>query len=191
MSGSASFLAIDFETASSSPDSACSVGIALVDQGAVVDTGHELIDPGLAAEAWNPFNIRVHGIEPDQVAGARGFGEVWLQLQADFAGLPMVAHNAAFDMGVIRASLASRAIVPADELRYLCSVRISRAAWPDMRSVRLNLIAERLGLELDHHNAESDARACAEVTLHALDRLGASGLDELVAERGWRWNRLG
>ena len=59
-----------------------------------------------------------------------------------------------------------------------------------MKSVRLNLVAERLGIELDHHNAESDAQACGEITLHALDRLGAESLEVLVKERGWNWGTL-
>ena len=189
MSASASFLAIDFETATGSPDSACSVGVAHIAEGSIVETTHTLINPGIPGEAWNPFNSRVHGIQPEEVADAPDFEEVWHELDSRFKGLPLVAHNAVFDMGVIRASAESRGMV-IEATPYLCSVKLSRAAWPDMKSVRLNLVAERLGIELDHHNAESDAQACGEITLHALDRLGAESLEVLVKERGWNWGRL-
>jgi DNA polymerase-3 subunit epsilon len=123
------------------------------------------------------------------VADAGDFAEVWADLSDRFSGLPLVAHNAVFDMGVIRASAESRGL-NLDPTPYVCSVKLSRAAWPDMKSVRLNLVAERLGLDLDHHNAESDARACGEITLHALERLKADSLEALVAERGWTWGKL-
>jgi len=185
----ASFLAIDFETATGSPDSACSVGVAHVEGGSIIETSHVLINPGIPGPAWNPYNSRIHGISPDDVEDAADFADVWDDLTTRFAGLPLVAHNAVFDMGVIRASAESRGL-QVDPIPYLCSVKLSRAAWPDMKSVRLNLVAERLGIELDHHNAESDAQACGEVTLHALDRLGADSLEVLVAERGWTWGKL-
>lgn len=189
MSASASFLAIDFETATGSPDSACSVGVAHIESGSIIETSHTLINPGIPGEAWNPFNSKIHGISPEQVEDAADFAEVWDDLTTRFAGLPLVAHNAVFDMGVIRASAESRGMA-IDPIPYLCSVKLSRAAWPDMKSVRLNLVAERLGIELDHHNAESDAQACGEVTLHALNRLGADSLEVLVAQRGWNWGTL-
>ena len=56
------FVAIDFETASGNPNSACSVGLAFVVGLEVVATTHRLIKPPGNKYEWG--NVRVHGIRP-------------------------------------------------------------------------------------------------------------------------------
>jgi hypothetical protein len=79
--GAGAFLAIDFETATEQRSSACALGVALFDEGELRESSATLIDPNIPANNWNSFNIMIHGIQPDDVAGARRHlarcGQTW------------------------------------------------------------------------------------------------------------------
>ena len=175
MTLSGSFLAIDFETCSE--NRACALGFAHVLDGVVVETGATLIDPHLRASAWRFTHI--HGIAPADVRGAPTFAEVWQELDARFAGELLVAHNASFDIGVLRAELRRAAIGTRMQLNYRCSAALARLAWPSIERVTLAHLTTVLGIDLDHHEAGSDARACALVTLAAADALRVRDASEL------------
>lgn len=90
-----------------------------------------------------------------------------------------MAHNAPFDMGVLRASAAHiDAALPA--LNYACSLAISRKTY-NLESYRLNAVAYAIGHEeFDHHDALADSDACARIIIHAADRHGVDDLAELL-----------
>jgi DNA polymerase III subunit epsilon len=120
-----SFLALDFETATSEPTSACEIGVALVEGGRVTSSAGWLIKP----PQWPYFqamNVQVHGIRPADVAQSPTFAALWPELQRWFAAAPtLIAHNAAFDMKVLRASLAHSKL-PVPNTQYACSVQFAR-----------------------------------------------------------------
>ncbi|MBK8294070.1 MAG: hypothetical protein IPK93_04555 [Solirubrobacterales bacterium] len=184
------FLALDFETACGSRASACSVGYARFEQGKLAEVGETLIDPGLAAEQWDWFNISIHGIEPEDVAGAPSFIEAWSQIQNTFDGLPIVAHNAGFDMSVVRAELCRANVRLQSPIRYACSATLSRAAWPDLLSVSLGVVTDELGIELNHHEAKSDAIASGKVMVEASRVLGSSTVTDALAKAGRTWGQI-
>jgi DNA polymerase-3 subunit epsilon len=185
-----SFLAIDFETASSTQrGSACALGFALVESGLVVRTGKSLIDPQLPPAEWSGMNIGIHGIRPDAVRGAPPFFKAWEQMLSTARGFPIVAHNASFDMSVLRAE-HERAQVPISGYRYACSVQLARRTWPDVASAALPNLADYLGIDLDHHDPASDARACALITLAAVRELSASSLDAALSASGLCWGEV-
>jgi len=188
--GDDAFLAIDFETAANFRESACAVGVALYSAGQLIESRATLINPQLDSSEWNPFNTRIHGISHSDVADAPSFEQVWNDLQARYDGVPLVAHNAAFDMGVIRGSLAQINFPLEEPVRYTCSVSLARATWPDMPSVSLPIISERLGIELNHHEAESDARACGGIVVAAVEQLGVEHLDQALSKLGRRWGEI-
>lgn len=163
------FTAIDFETANSNPSSACSVGLARVRDGVVVDRAMWLIHPPESHGEFLPFNVKIHGITPEMVADARGWAEQIEELLGFIGDDIAVAHNANFDMGVIRASCAE-AVVPTPRLKYLCSVQVSRKTY-DIPSHRLPLAAAAAGFgEFSHHEALADAEACAAIIVDAARR---------------------
>ncbi len=134
------FTAIDFETANSHPSSACSVGLVRVRDGVVVDRAVWFIRPPAAHAEFLPFNIKIHGITPEMVEEARMWEEQLGDLQ-DFVGDDMlIAHNASFDMGVIRAA-CSETVTPTPRFKYMCSVQVSRKTY-EIPSHRLPLAAE-------------------------------------------------
>ncbi len=177
------FCAIDFETANSSPASACQVGLARVRDGAVVETASWLIRPVSGHDEFNVWNTRIHGITADHVADARGWREQFPQL-CDFVGDDvLVAHNAGFDTGVLRKATAVCGD-PCPEYRYLCSLQVARRVY-DLPSYKLPLAAEAAGFTgFTHHDAAADALACAHIVIDAARRHEASDLDDLAVRIG-------
>lgn len=95
------FAAIDFETANEQPCSVCSVGVVVVRGGEIVDSFYSLIKPEPEYYRW--FCQRVHGLGPADTDQAPVFPQVWRQIAPRFEGLPLVAHNARFDEGCLKA----------------------------------------------------------------------------------------
>ena len=183
------FLAIDFETANAQRGSACALGWAQFQDGRALDSGRLLINPQLPDKQWDSFNIAIHGIEPEDVRGAPTFTEVWSLIAPCTAAGPLVAHNASFDMSVLRAELARSGVAPAP-FRYVCSARLSRAAWPEMLSVSLPIVADELGIELDHHNPCADATASGQILLAALEQIGVATIAEALKKTGRQWGEV-
>lgn len=179
------FTAIDFETANSHPSSACSVGMVKVRDGRVVGRVSWLIRPPARHAEFLPFNVRIHGITADMVADAQSWAEQLAGFR-DFVGDDVaVAHNASFDMGVIRAACAET-ITPTPRLRYLCSVQVSRKTY-EIPSHRLPLAAAAAGYgEFAHHDALADAEACAAIIVDAASRHGAADIGALAKTTGLR-----
>jgi DNA polymerase-3 subunit epsilon len=156
-------LAIDFETADFGPDSACAIGLARISGGAVCATAARLIRPPRP-------DIRftwLHGISWPDVAGEPRFGELWPEIAPLFEGVDyLLAHNAGFDRRVLQACCAAAGIAP-PVIPFACTVRLARAAWR-LRPARLPDVCRHLAIDLRHHDAGSDALACARIALAAL-----------------------
>lgn len=183
------FTAIDFETANSNAASACAVGLVKVRDGRIEDRASWLIRPPAEHGAFLPFNIKIHGITPEMVADAREWGEQLSALREFIGDDITVAHNAGFDMGVIRAACAAT-ITPTPKLRYLCSVQVSRKTY-DIPSHRLPLAAEAAGFgPFAHHEALADAEACAAIISDAARRHNAGDMAALAKATGLRIQRL-
>ncbi|MCB9712793.1 MAG: 3'-5' exonuclease [Myxococcales bacterium] len=156
------FVALDFETANRSPRSAVAVGLVRVDGGAVTTTTMELIRPTTRRFA----NTSVNGIGPQDVEHAAGFGEVWMRLGRWVDGARFfAAHNAGFDQEVLLAC-CERAGLPSPRVPFVCTMALARAVW-EVYPTRLPDVCQRLGIELRHHEASSDALACARIVLAA------------------------
>src|SRR5665647_702207 len=97
------FIAIDFETAHANYP--CEIGLSKVVNGQIVDSKSWLIKPA-CFPYMNPWNQKVHGISAANVAKSLTFDEHWAELKLWLEDSIMVAHNAAFDMRVLRAALA-------------------------------------------------------------------------------------
>lgn len=166
-------LAIDFETANERRDSACAVGLAWIEDGRVVRRASRLIRP--PEMRFSPGNIRVHGILPADVRDAPPFPVAMAEFLPDLERGLILAHNAPFDMGVLRASLAAYGL-PVPSFSYLCTLQVARQVFPDPAGCGLGKVASRLGIRFEHHDAGEDAFACAEIALAAVRETGADGV---------------
>ncbi|QAY60956.1 DNA polymerase III subunit epsilon [Microbacterium protaetiae] len=179
------FTAIDFETANSSSASACAVGLVRVRAGAVVAKTGWLIRPPAGHDRFFDVNIGIHGIRPHDVAHAKTWSEQLGDIAA-FAGADvLVAHNAGFDMSVLRrACEATGQLCP--PYRYLCSLQLARRAY-DLPSYRLPSAAAAAGFtDFTHHEATADAMACAHIIIDAARRVDAADLHALAGAHGLR-----
>ena len=173
------FTAIDFETANSSAASACSVGMAKVRDGKVVERVGWFIRPPVGHDAFQEWNIKIHGIRPSDVAGAAGWAAQLPDLVAFADGDHLVAHNAGFDLGVISTSSTVAGLAIPD-FEYVCSLQVARRTY-HLDSYRLPVAAMAAGFEdFAHHDALADAEACAAIMIHAAHRHEASTLEELA-----------
>ncbi|KQO71067.1 DNA polymerase III [Methylobacterium sp. Leaf465] len=163
-------IALDFETANERRDSACAVGLAWIAGGRVVRRESRLIRP--PELRFSPGNIRVHGILPADVRGQPDFPTVMAEFLPDLASGLILAHNAGFDLGVLRASLAAHGHRP-PAFAYLCTLQIARRVFPAEEGCGLGKVAARLGIRFAHHDAGEDAYACAEIALAAVRETGA------------------
>jgi DNA polymerase-3 subunit epsilon len=156
------FVAIDFETANYRADSACAVGLVKVVDGVIVDKAVHLIRPPTREFVFT----YIHGLSWKDVAKSADFGSLWPEIERFIEGAEFfAAHNASFDRGVLAACCASYGI-KAPSLPFRCTVQISRAAW-NIRPTKLSDVCRELGIALNHHEALSDAMACAEIYLAA------------------------
>jgi DNA polymerase-3 subunit epsilon len=156
------FAAIDFETANCSADSACAVGVVIVERGRIVARWHERIRPPSRQFVFT----YIHGLTWEDVKGAPRFDTVWAGIARELAGVAILAaHNASFDKGVLGACCGSYGLaMPAQP--FVCTVQLARAQW-DIRPTRLPDVCRRLGIDLRHHQADSDAEACARIVIAA------------------------
>lgn len=179
------FTAIDFETANTSSASACAVGLARVRDGKVVASTGWLIKPPPGHDQFFEINTGIHGIHAEDVLNTKSWTEQLDDLYG-FAGDDLlVAHNAGFDMAVLRrACEATGDIVP--PYRYVCSLQVSRKTY-ELDSYRLPFVAAAAGhLDFAHHDAAADALACAHIMVDCAQRAGAQDIVELAMLLGVR-----
>ncbi len=158
----ATFVAIDFETADPRPDSACAVALVRVENGRTKTRSSALIRPPRREFTFTD----VHGLTWDNVCREPVFAEVWSRLTPLLEGVEfLAAHNAAFDRGVLAACCAA-ARLPAPRLPWECTVALARRTW-GIYPTRLPDVCAALRIPLQHHDAASDAEACAEIVLRA------------------------
>jgi DNA polymerase III subunit epsilon len=181
------WVAIDFETATREPTSACAVGVAVVRDGRIAERRSWLVQPPF--NEYEFWNTRVHGIGADDTELAPDFREIWFELQPILAQGPLLAHNAAFDMRVLRALIGSLEL-PAPAMHYACTVSMARKAFPQLASHKLNVVCDHCRISLVHHDAASDAEACANVALECASAVGVGTVTEAVEALGVRVSRL-
>jgi DNA polymerase-3 subunit epsilon len=172
-----SWVAVDFETANSFRGSPCAVGMVAVEDGQLTGRFSTLIRPPAEYGHFDRFNVAIHGITPDHVANAPTWSETYAAMLDFAAGRPLVAHNAAFDMSVLKAACTAERLAWPD-LSYACSLVTARRTW-QLLSYRLDHVAAAAGVELtNHHEALADAEAAARIMItihdaHQVDSLKA------------------
>ena len=159
-------IGLDFETANWNAGSICSVGLALVEDGNVMDTRDWRVRPHSSMNWVSPRFTEIHGITHYDLKDAPEFMEIWPLMSAFvMQGDCVVIHNAPFDLRQLRAALTLYAL-PSIQFPYLCSLKTSRKALPTLTSHKLDVVAQHLGFTFKHHDALEDAIACARIIAH-------------------------
>jgi DNA polymerase-3 subunit epsilon len=156
------FVAIDFETADERPDSACAVALVRVVNDEITERTSVVIRPPRRAFVFT----YLHGIAWDDVAEQPCFAEWWPHLAEKMKGADfLAAHNAKFDQGVLTACCQAAGVAP-PPLPFVCTVQLARSTW-NIHPTKLPNVCAALKLPLNHHNAASDAEACARIVIAA------------------------
>ena len=180
------FTAIDFETADASFP--CEIGLSRVENGVITESKSWLIKPACFPH-MNPWNQRVHGISSKDVSKSLTFDELWAELHPWMEDSILVAHNAAFDMRVLRAALACYDLaIP--RVQYFCSVNLSRKVWTQLSSHSLSSVSQFHDIHFNHHRAGDDATVCARITLKAFETVDAANVEEALKQLGLSLKKL-
>lgn len=179
------YVALDFETANSSPVSACSVGWSRFEDHTLLRSRVQFIRPPKGFDSFLGFNQQVHGIDSAMVEDAPQFDAVWPVLREEIEGSVLVCHYALFDIGVLCKTLAYYGL-PMPRCRYVCTVKIAQKVWPALPNHKLNTVSAALGIALNHHEAGSDAHAAGLILQKALKECRCSDVDALAQHIGMR-----
>ncbi|KPH14525.1 3'-5' exonuclease [Chryseobacterium sp. ERMR1:04] len=171
------FCAIDFETATNDRSSACEVGICVVENSKIIETKTWLIKPP-SFPYFSQYNVAVHGILPEDVKDSPTFDEIWYEIQDMMYGTLMIAHNASFDAGVLRACLSHYGIFT-PKIDYLCSIQLAKKSWNYLPKYGLKHLAEYHQIKFKHHRAGADAEVCAKISLLAFEKLFITSNEEV------------
>ena len=159
------FVVFDVETPNRNNNRISAIGISIVEGGCITDGFFSLVDP---EQPFDRFNSMLTGINEETVLFAPAFPEIWTQIEPILSSGILVAHNAPFDIGVLRKCLRSYEIEWRPTVKGICTVLMGRSLVPGV-SHKLNDLCERYGICLDHHHAGSDSRACAEILLRYME----------------------
>ena len=154
------FTAIDFETAQGHRWSICQVGLVKVENGIITDELNLLVQPP-NNYYWDRF-IDIHGITPSKTANAPTFDKIWHKVEQYIKDQTVVAHNGlAFDFPVLCKTLEYYGMQE--------PVYVKRCTYQIYRD-NLSSLCRIHNIALNHHDALSDARACAELYMKHLNK---------------------
>lgn len=160
------FIVFDVETPNRMNNRMSAIGITVIRNGQITQSTGTLINP---ETYFDYFNIELTGITPEAVKNAPAFPELWESVKDVFSNNVLVAHNAPFDMSVLSKCLTDYGLEHPDFLTYACTCNMARRFFSRMERHGLRDMCEYYDIELDHHKADSDARACAEILLRYIN----------------------
>ena len=173
------YVVFDVETPNRYNNRMSAIGISVIEDGVIRDSYFSYVNP---ETRFDYFNIKLTGIDERVVRNAPAFPELWKEIEPIMSGGILVAHNAVFDLGVLKKCLQDYGIAWKPSAKYCCTARIGRAMLPDMHH-RLNDLCDYYGICLDHHKADSDSHACAEIFLRYME----AGMQEKDHIRTYRF----
>ena len=155
------FIVFDVETPNRYNNRMSAIGISVVEKGKIVYNYFSYVNP---ETFFDNFNTMLTGIDERTVASAPSFPELWKTIEPLFSSGILVAHNALFDLSVLKKCLTDYGITWKASAEYCCTVQIGRRLLPGMQ-YKLNVLCDHYGIPLNHHQADSDSRAAAEILL--------------------------
>ncbi|MBQ3376379.1 MAG: hypothetical protein IJG49_08205 [Erysipelotrichaceae bacterium] len=182
-------LAIDFETANNSFCSACSIGYCLWDQGEIIRKGEILIKPHPRYGYFSAHNTAIHGLHKSDCDCAESWPYVFSDIYPLFDDSIIAAHNAMFDLKVLK-SINELYGIEMDDFPYLDTVYLSRKMFPRLPNHRLNTVCEYLGFRFNHHQAGQDAFGCMAIIEAVMEMLDEYDIEKLLQKTSIRLKKF-
>ncbi len=180
--GITDFIALDVETANADFGSICSIGLVHFRSGEVFKKLTILVDP---EDAFDPINIGIHGIRPEDVAGKPTMARVFPVIGAALQDSAII-HHSPFDRTAL-ARAAAKYAAGGLPCVWLDTLQVARRTWDGFREdggYGLANLARAFGIIFKHHDAAEDARAAGLVMLRAITDGGIS-LQQWVDDLGY------
>lgn len=159
------YIAFDVETPNRFNNRMSAIGITIIEDGIITRKLYSLINP---ETSFDYFNTQLTGIREEMVQSKPTFPKIWRKIEPIMSSGILVAHNAQFDMSVLKCCLQDYGITWKTHAPYLCTVHIGRQILPKI-SHRLNSMCDYYSIELEHHHAGSDSLACAKILLKYIE----------------------
>ena len=176
-----SLAVLDFETANHQPNSACQLGVVIVEPWKIVRQKCWMIRPRRLY--FSPRCVQVHGITAEHVMDAPTWEDLWSEVFDWIDGSVLIAHNAGFDANVLmNTCLANDIALP--PLDVQCTRLISKRSWPALRSHSLASMAQFFSIDFAHHDALEDAKVASRLLIEAACKAQAQDLEELEERLG-------
>ena len=173
------YIVFDVETPNHENNRMSAIGISVVEDGRITEEFFSYVNP---EARFDVFNTQLTGIDAGTVADAPAFPQLWAQIEPLMSSGILAAHNAVFDLSVLRHCLQDYGIPWRRTAKYCCTVQMGRRLLPGI-SHKLNVLCDHYGIDLRHHQAASDSHACAEILL----RYFQAGAQERDFIRTWRF----
>lgn len=160
-------ISLDLETTGLSPlmDKIIELSALKLTPDGQIKSFSTLINPEVAIPS---DSTDIHGITDQMIAQSPVLSEVMPQFIHFIEELPLLAHNAKFDLGFLMFSLQKSGQDYRNNQVY-CSCQYARRALPDMPNHKLKTLVDELGITLEnHHRAEDDALAALQVLAQGL-----------------------
>jgi len=155
------FTAIDFETATGKRSSICQVGIVRVENSEIVTRLSRLVKP--PNNEYLEWNTRIHGITSRDTIDALTFSELWVDIKPLLENNLIVAHNSDFDIDCLNQTL---------NYYNLAKPKFEIDCTYKRTGHKLDKLCEAFDINLDnHHDAEFDAIACAEIYINLINNV--------------------
>lgn len=156
------YIAFDVETPNAQNNRISSIAITVLENGKIDNMIYTYVNP---ETYFNTFNIRLTKITPQAVKSSPTFPQVWNRIEPLMNSGILVAHNAVFDMKVLAKCLHDYGIKSERYREFMCTVQMGRKCFPELDNHKLDTMCEHLNIKLDHHQADSDSKACAKLLL--------------------------
>lgn len=165
-------VSIDFETANSKRASVCSIGFVVEELGEIIEEQELLVNP---QTDFTPMSMRIHGISPLDVVNSPTWDIAWKEVEKHITDSTLViAHNLrSMELACIRQEcerynmeLPTFAKTKGHNKMAYDTLKIAKETQPEFKNHKLDTLAKHFNIELDHHNALSDAKACLELFHH-------------------------
>lgn len=181
---------LDFETANHSRASICAVGLAVFEDGKLTEAPYWLIRPPKGHGFFREDFTEIHGLTWFDVKDAHEFSGIAPELlerltQSDI----VIAHNAPFDIGALRATLNHFGLA-CSEFDYFCTCRVAKRIWPELPNHKLGTLTAHIGHRFNHHHAQSDAEAAGRVLLAMMKHANVNTPSELLQKAGMAVKRF-
>ena len=152
------------------------IAIIRVESGKITDEFQSLINPGSSVPAWIE---RLTGISNNDLASAPYFDDVAESIKRIVDGAIFVAHNVRFDYSFLKSHF--KAIEHDYRPKLFCTVRMSRALYPEHRGHSLEKINRRHGIAAkNRHRAYDDAKAMLDFTKIAVQEKGLAAFESNI-----------